>query len=156
MLVIGLGLVANPRLLLQSRKIRPESIKPLLLLRHRQNMDERNTYFRQLHLQDVPSTNGIPNFYLSSVRMFRAALPTGLTIDSRDYNATCAFLASEGFPYRAIAQILDFSFNLGYVDVLNAPGIIGDDTFRRAEIQRMKDLLAPHGLEAWRKETKEE
>jgi hypothetical protein len=115
-------------------------------------MEDRNAYFRRVNTQHVPTTGGIPNYYLSSVRMFRAAFPAGLEIDSPDYTAVCVFLDYEDYPHRAIAQILDFSFALGYVDVLNALGFIEDDEVRAREIARVEELLRPHGLEAWRSE----
>jgi hypothetical protein len=114
-------------------------------------MEDRNAYFRRLNTQNVPTTDGIPNWYLSAVRMFRAAFPNGLVIDSPDYTAVCVFLDHEGYPYRAIAQILDFSFDLGYVDVLNAMGVL-EDNVRAREIARIEELLLPHGLDAWRNE----
>ena len=36
-------------------------------------MEDRNAYFRRLNTQYVPTTNGIPDYYHSTVRMFRAA-----------------------------------------------------------------------------------
>lgn len=84
--------------------------------------------------------------------MFQAAFPDGFAIDSPDYTAVCVFLDHEGCPHRAIAQILDFSFDLGYVDVLNALGLIEDDAARAREIARVEELLRPHGLAAWRNE----
>jgi hypothetical protein len=115
-------------------------------------MEDRNAYFRRLNTQHVPTTDGIPNYYLSSVRMFRAAFPDGLPIDSPDYTAVCVFLDHEDYPHRAIAQILNFSFDLGYVDVLNSLGFIEDNEVRAREIARVEELLRPHGLEAWRSE----
>src|SRR6185295_4949259 len=91
------------------------------------SMEDRNAYFRRLLTQYVPTTDGIPDYYLSTVRMFRAAFPHGFPIDSPDYTAVCVFLDHEDFPHRAIARILDFSFDLGYVDVLNALGFIEDN-----------------------------
>jgi hypothetical protein len=115
-------------------------------------MEDPNAYFRRLNTGYVPSTDGIPDFYLSTVQMFRNAFPHGLSIDSPDYAAVCVFLDHEGYPYRAIAQILDFSFGLGYVDVLNAIGFIEDNASRAREVARIEELLSPHGLEVWRKE----
>lgn len=115
-------------------------------------MEDRNAYFRRLNRQHVPTTDGVPDYYLSSVRMFRAAFPDGLPIDSPDYTAVCVFLDHEDYPHRSIAQILDFSFDLGYVDVLNALGFIEDNEVRVREIARVEKLLRPHGLEAWRSE----
>jgi hypothetical protein len=115
-------------------------------------MEDPNAYFRRLNTEDVPTTDGIPNFYLSSVRMFRAAFPNGLLIDEPDYTAICVFLDNDEYPHRAIAQILDFSFGLGYVDVLNAMGFIEDAATRTREIARIEEVLRPHGLEAWRNE----
>jgi hypothetical protein len=115
-------------------------------------VEDHNAYFRQINTQHVPTTDGIPNYYLSSVRMFRSAFPNGLQIDSPDYTAACAFLDHEGYPHRAIAQILDFSFGLGYVDVLNALGFIEDDKIRAREIGRIEELFGPRGLESWRSE----
>jgi hypothetical protein len=115
-------------------------------------MKDRNAYFRRLNTQHVPTTDGIPNFYRSSVQMFRAAFPNGLAIDSPDYTAVCVFLDHEGYPHRAVAQILDFSFDLGYVDVLNALGFIEDNEVRTRETARVEELLRPHGLVEWRSE----
>jgi hypothetical protein len=98
---------------------------------------------------NIPTTHGIPYFYLSTVKMFRAAFPRGMTIDSPDYNAVCSFLDSQGYPYRAIAHILDFSFQLGYSDVLCQLGFITDEKFRSQEIARIQTLLRPHGLDSW-------
>jgi len=113
-------------------------------------MNDRNAFFRQMHLAHVLSTDGIPIFYLSGVRMLQASFPSGLVIDSADYNAICVFLDGEKYPHRAIAQILDFSFGLGYVEVLNAPGFIADGQLRQEERERVERLLAPNGLAAWR------
>lgn len=111
-----------------------------------------NSCFRRLNTQNVPTTGGIPDYYLSSVRMFRAAFPNGFAIDSPDYTAVCVFLDHEDYPHRAIAQILDFSFDHGYVNVLNALGFIENNEVRAREIARIEELLRPHGLEAWRNE----
>ena len=115
-------------------------------------MDDRNAYFRRLHTQYVPTTDGIPNCYLTPVRMFRAAFAQGLSIDSRDYTAVCVFLDHEDYGFRQIASILDFSFDLGYVDVLNSLGFIDDKELRSREIARIEELLRPYGLDAWRNE----
>jgi hypothetical protein len=115
-------------------------------------MEDQITFFRRLNTQHVRNTDGIPNFYLSSVKMFRAAFPNGLLIDSPDYTAVCVFLDHEDYPHRAIAQILDFSFDLDYVDVLNALGFIEDKEVRTREIARVEELLRPHGFEQWRSE----
>jgi hypothetical protein len=105
-----------------------------------------------MNTQYVPTTDGIPDFYLTPVRMFRAAFPSGLVIDSPDYAAVCAFLHHEGYGYRQIAQILDFTFELGYIDVLNALAFIEDAEIRAREIVRIEAALRPHGLVAWRSE----
>jgi hypothetical protein len=115
-------------------------------------MEDLNAYFRRINTQHVPTTDGIPDYYLLTVRMFRAAFPNGLPIDSADYTAACVFLDHEEYPHRAIAQILDFSFDLGYVDVLNALGFIEDNQARAREIARVEALLRPHGLDEWRRE----
>jgi len=83
-------------------------------------MGHSNAYFRRQNTRHVATTGGIPDFYLSTVRMFRAAFPQGLSIDSPDYTAVCVFLDHEGYGHRQIAQMLDFSFDLGYLDVFNA------------------------------------
>jgi len=114
-------------------------------------MEDRNAYFRRLHTENVATTDGIPNWCLTPVRMFRAAFPTGLAIDSPDYDAVCAFLSAEGYGYRQIAQILDFSFNLGYVEVLNAMGLVAQETWDK-EVARIEAQLRPHGLDTWRLE----
>jgi hypothetical protein len=117
-------------------------------------MEDRNGFFRRLNLEHVPSTDGIPSFFISSVKMLRAAFPSGMQLLSPDYNALITFLDHEDFPYRAIAQMLDFAFNLGYVNVLNELGFIEDQLLRLREIRRMETLLLPHGLDAWRIEVK--
>jgi len=115
-------------------------------------MGHSNAYFRRQNTRHVATTGGIPDFYLSTVRMFRAAFPQGLSIDSPDYTAVCVFLDHEGYGHRQIAQMLDFSFDLGYLDVFNALGFIHDDEARRREIARIQELLRAHGLESWRRE----
>ncbi len=115
-------------------------------------MEDRNAYFRRLNTERVPTTDGIPDYYLSTVRMFRATFPGGFAVDSPDYTAVCVFLNHEGYGYRQIAQILDFSFDLGYFTVLNVLGSIQDDVRRQAEIRRVEGLLEPHGLAGWRLE----
>jgi len=111
-----------------------------------------NAYYRRLSTQHVPTTDGIPNWYLTPVRIFRAAFPERLEIDSPDYTAVCVFLDHEDYPHRAIAQILDFSFGLGYVNVLNSMGYIEDAALREQEIARIERVLTPHGLADWRNE----
>lgn len=114
-------------------------------------MEDLNAYYRRWSTEHVATTDGVPNWYLTPVRMFRAAFPEWLLIDSPDYNAVCAFLADEGYGYRQIAQILDFSFGLGYVEVLNELGFVPPETCR-TEVARIEEILLLHGLEAWRSE----
>src|SRR5258706_2085838 len=114
-------------------------------------MEDQNAYFRRLHTEHVATTDGIPNWYLTPVRMFRSAFPSGMAIDTPDYNASCAFISDEGYGYRQIAQILDFAFDMGYVDVLNNLGFVAPEVWK-AEVARIEELVRPHGLEAWRLE----
>lgn len=114
-------------------------------------MEDLNAYYRSRNTEHVATTDGVPNWYLTPVRMFRAAFPEWLLIDSPDYNAVCAFLFDEGYGDRQIAQILDFSFGLGHVDVLNDMGFVPAEMLR-AEVARIEEVLRPHGLEVWRSE----
>lgn len=115
------------------------------------DMDARNAAARRRNLEFVTSTDGIPDFHISTVSMLRAAFPSGLTIESADYNALCTFLHCEDYPFRAIAQILDFAFDLGYISVMNAIVFVGSEVWD-AEVERIERLLTPHGLETWRRE----
>jgi len=114
-------------------------------------MEDQNAYFRRLHTQHVATTDGIPNGYLTPVRIFRSAFPNGIAINTPDYNALCAFVSDEGYGHRQIAQILDFAFDLGYVNVLNNLGLVAPEAWKK-EIARIEEVLRPHGLEAWRLE----
>jgi hypothetical protein len=114
------------------------------------SIEERNSYFRTLHLLAEPSTNGVPDSLLSTVRMLRGGFPLGVDIGSQDYDALCEFLRQEGWPDRALSSVLDFSFDLGYVSVLNAIGWIENVAVREQELQRIEQLLSHLGLEPWR------
>jgi hypothetical protein len=118
----------------------------------RPTMARPNAHFRRELLKHVPSTGGVPDYLLSTVTMLRAAFPTGVGINSPDYRALWSFLDHEQFTHRAVATALDFAFDLGYVDVLNAYAVIDDEALRAREIARVEGLLRPHGLERWRAE----
>jgi hypothetical protein len=116
----------------------------------------RSAVFRLRRVLQGPATQGIPDNLRSTVRMLRGAFPNGLVIDSQDYNAVCAFLDHEEWPHRAIAHVLDFAFDLGYLDVVNAMGFVQGDDLRRTERARMERLLLPVGLNTWRDEMAQE
>ena len=83
----------------------------------------------------------------STVQMLRTGFPSGIVIDSPDYNAIWAFFDRETWPDRAVASVLDFAFNLGYVTVLNAKGWIEDEALREREVLRIEQILSPLGLD---------
>ena len=115
-------------------------------------MRRSNSSFRRELLKHVPSTGGVPDYLLSTVRLLRAAFPEGMVIDSPDYRALWSFLDQEGFTHRAVATAMDFAFDAGYVKVLNAYAVIEDRALRRQEISRVEELMRPHGLDQWRSE----
>jgi hypothetical protein len=120
------------------------------------SLEERNAYFRQLRLLQGPYTDGIPDDLWSTVKMLRQAFPSDIAVDTKDYDAVCAFLDHEVWPHRAIAHAFDFAFDLGYVTVLNVMGGIADEKVRAQELSRMECLFLPLGLNAWRKENRQE
>lgn len=120
-----------------------------------ESLEERNAFFRTMRLLSGSSTDGIPDNLRITVQMLRDAFPEGIQVGSSNYNALCAFLDSEAWPHRAIAHALDFAFDLGYLSVLNNLGTIPDAPIRQVEINRVQELLSPHGLVAWRSESED-
>lgn len=114
-------------------------------------MPPNNRHRREL-LKRTPSNDGIPVYLLSTNVILTKAFPDGMTIDSSDYCAIWSFLDNEGFSFRAIATALDFAFDLGYGEVLNAYAVIEDEELRLQEMKRVEQLMRPYGLDAWRKE----
>ena len=84
--------------------------------------------------------------------MLRSAFPLGIEIDSDDYSALWSFLEEEECTDRAIATIMDYAFDLDYVEVLNSYGGIPNSEKREKEIERIEKILEKFGLEMWRKE----
>ena len=109
-------------------------------------MARSNDSFRGDVLSAVPATDGIPDYLLRTVRMLRAAFPTGLAVDSPDYTALWLFLEQEGCSPNAIATALHFAFHFGYVEARNARGRVRTVEERDREIARAEELLRPHGL----------
>lgn len=95
---------------------------------------------------------GIPLYLQSTVNMLRLSFPLSLEIDSENYFALWSFLENEQFTNRAIATVMDYAFDLNYLEVLNSYGGIPKSKKRDKEIERIKNILEKFGLEEWRNE----
>jgi hypothetical protein len=98
----------------------------------------------------------IPNIYLPTVCLLRTAFASGLPFDSPQYTAICLFLDHEGCPPRDIVHTLVFSFDIEYVDAINALESMEEDTSPTQTIAQMEQLLEPHGLQTWRNQRQED
>ena len=98
----------------------------------------------------LPCTDGIPNHHVSTVNILRSAYPDGLQLGSENFVALFAFLDDDGFSHRAIAEVVEFAFDIDYYDVV-AGWPLGNREYQ-PEIQSVEQRLAPHGLAQWRAE----
>lgn len=105
---------------------------------------------RRVLLLPEPLTLEVNPSLLSTAQMLKAGFPNGITRESADYLPLLSVLRQGGCSFRCIAHLMQVSFGIDYSEALNDVYGFGNQLENSTEeLNRIRDVLIPHGYFAW-------